>query len=160
MRLQVIHFLGIDMAPSKAQNAPRGTIRGASLQNLITFSIRSAPVPAVISQFLLHNLTTLRALQQDRRTGSDTSSSIIDIVSDNELAGAQGDVLHTPSVRPDQFWDVLEEKCKEAGGEWVDICDRIWSFGPRHTGGCLLLDCRKDTTTISCVTLYCHSGYR
>jgi ribosome assembly protein 1 len=77
----------------------------------------------------------------------------IDVVSESELASAQGDVLHTPSVRADQFWSALEQKCKETGGEWVDICDRIWSFGPRHAGGCVLVDCRKDTTPLSCVAL-------
>lgn len=141
-----------DMAPSKTPNAARGTIKGASTQNLVTFSIRSAPVPDVILQFLLHNITTLRALQQDGHTDRDTSGSSdgsIDIVSDSELVGVQGDVLHTPSVRADQFWNALEEKCNEAGGEWVNISDRIWSFGPRHAGSCILIDYRKDTTPSS-----------
>ncbi|KAG2152996.1 P-loop containing nucleoside triphosphate hydrolase protein [Suillus bovinus] len=138
-----------DMAPSKTPNAARGTIKGASTQNLVTFSIRSAPVPDVILQFLLHNLTTLRTLQRDGQTDKDTSSSIIDTVSESELVGVQGDVLHTPSVRADQFWNALEEKCNDAGGEWVNICDRIWSFGPHHAGGCILIDYRKDATTLS-----------
>jgi len=125
---------------------------GASLQNLVTFSIRSVPIPDIILQFLLHNLTTLKTLQQDRQTDR---VSGIDIVSESELA-AEGNVLHTPSVRADHFWDALEEKCKEAGGEWKDICNRIWSFGPRHAGGCVLVDCRKDTTPLSCVVLPCH----
>lgn len=138
-----------DMAPSKTPNAARGTIKGASTQNLVTFSIRSAPVPDVILQFLLHNLTTLRALRQDGHTDRDTSGSSIDIVSESELVGVQGDVLHTPSVRADQFWNALEEKCNEAGGEWVNISDRIWSFGPRHAGSCVLIDYRKDATPLS-----------
>ncbi|KAG2033690.1 P-loop containing nucleoside triphosphate hydrolase protein [Suillus americanus] len=138
-----------DMAPSKTPNAVRGTIKGASTQNLVTFSIRAAPVPDIILQFLLHNLTTLRALQQDGHTDRDTAGSSIDIVSESELAGIQGDVLHTPSVRADQFWNALEEKCNEAGGEWVNISDRIWSFGPRHAGSCILIDYRKDTTPLS-----------
>ncbi|KAG2359651.1 P-loop containing nucleoside triphosphate hydrolase protein [Suillus spraguei] len=138
-----------DMAPSKTPNAARGTIKGASMQNLVTFSIRSAPVPDVILQFLLHNLTTLRALQQDGHTDRDTFGSSIDIVSESELVRVQGDVLHTPSVRADQFWNALEEKCNEAGEEWVNISDRIWSFGPRHAGSCVLIDYRKDTTPLS-----------
>jgi ribosome assembly protein 1 len=138
-----------DMAPSKTPNAARGTIKSASTQNLVTFSIRSAPVPDVILQFLLHNLTTLRALQQDGHTDKNTPGSSIDIVSESELVGVQDDVLHTPSVRADQFWNALEEKCNEAGGEWVNISDKIWSFGPRHAGSCILIDYRKDTTPLS-----------
>ncbi|KAG1749306.1 P-loop containing nucleoside triphosphate hydrolase protein [Suillus lakei] len=138
-----------DMAPSKTPNAARGTIKGVSSQNLVTFSIRSAPVPDVILQFLLHNLATLRTLQQDSQIDRDTSGSSIDIISENELVGVQGDVLHTPNVRADQFWNALEGKCNEAGGEWVNICNRIWSFGPRHAGGCVLIDYRKDTTPLS-----------
>lgn len=154
MHRLVTHLLRIDMAPSKIPNAARGTIKGASTQNLVTFSIRSAPVPGIILQFLLHNLTTLRALQRDGQTSRDTSSNSIDIVSESELVGVQGDVLHTPSVRADQFWNALEEKCNEAGGEWVDICDKIWSFGPHHAGGCILIDYRKDMTPLSCVALW------
>lgn len=138
-----------DMAPPKTPNATRGTIKGASTQNLVTFSIRSAPVPDVILQFLLHNLTTLRALQQDGQINGDASGSSMDIVSESELVSVQGDVLYTPSVRADQFWNALEDKCNEAGGEWVNIIDRIWSFGPRHAGGCVLIDYRKDTTPLS-----------
>jgi ribosome assembly protein 1 len=138
-----------DMAPPRTPNAVRGTIKGASTQNLVTFSIRSAPVPDVILQFLLHNLTTLRALQQDGQTDRDKSGSSIDIVSESELVGVQGDVLYTPGVRADQFWNALEDKCNEAGGEWVNVSDRIWSFGPRHAGGCVLIDYRKDTTPLS-----------
>lgn len=146
------------MAPPKTPNATRGTIKGASTQNLVTFSIRSAPVPDVILQFLLHNITTLRALQQDGQINGDAPSSSMDIVSESELVGVQGDVLYTPSVRADQFWDALEDKCNEAGGEWVNVIDRIWSFGPRHAGGCVLIDCRKDTTPLSCVTLWFLAG--
>lgn len=138
-----------DMASPKTPNAIRGTIKGASTQNLVTFSIRSAPVPDVILQFLLHNITTLRALQQDGQINGDAPGSSMDIVSESELVGVQGDVLYTPSVRADQFWDALEDKCNEAGGEWVNVIDRIWSFGPRHAGGCVLIDCRKDTTPLS-----------
>jgi ribosome assembly protein 1 len=31
----------------------------------------------------------------------------------------------------------------------VNISDKIWSFGPRHAGSCILIDYRKDTTTLS-----------
>ncbi|KAF9236515.1 P-loop containing nucleoside triphosphate hydrolase protein [Melanogaster broomeanus] len=126
-----------DMAHPKTPNAVRGTIKGASPHNLVTFTLRSAPLPEGILLFIQRNITTLRALLQERNA------------SDQGRHEMQGDVLHTPSVTPEQFWDAFEENCKEAGGEWSDIVDRIWAFGPQSAGGCLLIDARKDAAPLS-----------
>ncbi|KAF9219249.1 P-loop containing nucleoside triphosphate hydrolase protein [Gyrodon lividus] len=139
-----------DMAAPKTSNAVRGTIKGASSHNLVTFTLRSAPLPDGMLLFIQQNITALRALLQERRSNDrglcDGSSNA---VIEGERLEVQGDLLHTPSVRPEQFWHVLEEKCKEAGGEWSDVVDRIWAFGPQSAGGCLLIDARKDVVPLS-----------
>ncbi|KAF7768579.1 hypothetical protein Agabi119p4_7822 [Agaricus bisporus var. burnettii] len=57
--------------------------------------------------------------------------------------------MRNPSVKPEQFWDALQDKCKEVGGEWEGITDKVWAFGPQRAGGCLLIDARKPKTLTS-----------
>ncbi|EIW81293.1 P-loop containing nucleoside triphosphate hydrolase protein [Coniophora puteana RWD-64-598 SS2] len=147
-----------DMAPPKTPGAPRGTIRGAASQNLVSFTIRAAPLPQVILDFILQNLTTLRQLQQQSKSdgkpdGETEHEPDVDAPSveaaEVKAQGLAGDVLFTPSVKPAQFWSALEEKCKAAGGEWSDVAKRIWAFGPQGAGGCILVDARKEGAPLS-----------
>jgi ribosome assembly protein 1 len=58
----------------------------------------------------------------------------------------QGDVVRragSSSVRPEQFWDKFGEVCKSVGGEWAGLEEKVWAFGPRGEGGCLLVDARE-----------------
>lgn len=136
------------MAPPKTPHAARGTIKCASSQNIVSLTIRAVPLPDIILQFILQNLTTLRTLLQNRNSTSlDTSDS--GNIPAMGHSGMQGDVLHTPSVKPEQFWSALTEKCNEAGGEWSGIVDRIWAFGPGGAGGCVLIDARKEEASMS-----------
>lgn len=138
-----------DMPPPKSPNVTRGTVKGASSQNLVSFTIRAAPLPHTIHQFILQNLAVLRVLLQERRAAD--GNTLGEIVSPIEggRTGMQDDIFYSPSVKPERFWDVLEDKCKEAGGEWSGIADRIWAFGPHGTGGCILIDARKNVIPIS-----------
>ncbi|KAH0832197.1 hypothetical protein J3R83DRAFT_13116 [Lanmaoa asiatica] len=139
-----------DMAPPKTPGAARGTMKGGSSQNIVTFTLRSAPLPDSILLFIQQNLATLRLLLQERKsTDRGTSGGDSNTVIDGDHPGMQGNLVHVPSVKPEQFWVALKEKCLEAGGEWADIVDRIWAFGPHGTGDCLLIDARKDIIPIS-----------
>lgn len=138
------------MAPPKTPNAPRGTIKGSASQDLVRFTIRAVPLHKDILQFILDNIVTLKKLQQERKTGETLSEEEAEGI--EEGANIHGDVVRRPSVRPEQFWDALDETCKAARGEWEGIVDRIWSFGPQRAGGCLLIDARKAPSQ-SCVPL-------
>lgn len=130
------------MAPPKTVGYPRGTIHGASFQNLVTFTIRAVPLPDLIADFLRSNLTVIKRLVADC-TRSDRA--ILEEVKDKaEEAATTGDILHVPTVHPEQFWDALQAKCEEAGPEWAGIVDNIWALGPQGAGQCLLIDSRKD----------------
>ncbi|KAG5641547.1 hypothetical protein DXG03_004793 [Asterophora parasitica] len=139
-----------DMAPTKTTNGPRGTIHGASSSNIVQFTIRASPLPQKILDFVLQNQSILRKFQHDRRA-KDSS------VEDQEKALAEeydevdiyGDIVRKPSVTPEQFWEALNKVCKEAGGEWGDVSEMIWAFGPQKAGGCLLIDARKGGTPFS-----------
>lgn len=132
-----------EMAPPKTPNAPRGTVKGTAYQNLIKFTIRAAPLPEDITHFILDNVANLQQLHHERRMGHPLSRADGSDIDDDE-GGVRGDVIRKPSVRLDEFWDVLAETCEAAGGEWKGVTERIWSFGPQRAGGCLLIDARKN----------------
>ncbi|KAF8558377.1 P-loop containing nucleoside triphosphate hydrolase protein [Imleria badia] len=149
-RIHICYQVPPDMAPPKTPNAVRGTMKGASSQNIVTFTLRSVPLPNNILLFIQQNLATLRSLLQERKsTDRGTSDADSNAIVDGDRPEVQGNLVHVPSVKPEQFWVALKDKCTEAGGEWVDIIDRIWAFGPQGAGGCLLIDARKDAIPTS-----------
>lgn len=139
----------LEMAPTKTPGASRGTIKGSSSLNIVQFTVRAAPIPSVILDYILENISILKKLQQDHKakeTGQDREEIE---AQEEESEDHHGDVVRKPTVTPDRFWTVLEEKCKEAGGEWEAVADKIWAFGPQKAGGCLLVDDRKPRTAVS-----------
>jgi ribosome assembly protein 1 len=130
------------MAPPKTPGYPRGTVHGASFQNLVTFTIRAVPIPDIIVDFLRNNLAVIKRLIADStRTDGTTSEEVED---EAEKAAATGDILCVPTVHPGQFWNALQATCEEAGSEWAGIVGDIWALGPHGAGECLLIDSRKD----------------
>lgn len=135
------------MAPTKTPGAPRGTIKGASTQNIVSFVIRASPIPASLLEFILDNVATLKKLQHDRKLGQE--GEIEEAEEEESVVDKYGDVVRKPSVKPEQFWDVFRNKCKEVGGEWEGIVEKVWAFGPQRAGGCLLIDARKPKALVS-----------
>lgn len=124
------------MAPNKVPNEPRGTIHGQSSQQVVSFTIRARPLPDVVLDFILDNLSIIKALQRkvsytQAHQGETQEFDKVDYLS------------RKPSVNPEHFWEAFSEKCKEAGSEWEELVDRTWSFGPQNAGGCILVDARK-----------------
>ncbi|KAJ7134421.1 P-loop containing nucleoside triphosphate hydrolase protein [Mycena epipterygia] len=138
---------GIDMAPPRTPNATRGTIHGSSSQNIVTFAIRASPLPRLILDFILQNLVTLKILQHERK-GGDVAVDDAEM-DDEDGSNIDGNIVRKPSVKPEQFWDALRAKCQEVGGEWTDIAERIWAFGPQNAGGCVLVDARNSNSGYS-----------
>lgn len=126
----------------------RGVVNGASSQNLVKFSIRASPLPESLLDFVLDNVSVLKKLQLERESKENdpnfsTTADDMDL-DDGDRMDTYGDIARKPTVKADQFWSALEEQCKKAGGEWENIVDRIWAFGPQRAGGCILIDARKD----------------
>ena len=134
--------ISTDMAPPKTPGYPRGTVHGASFQNLVTFTIRAVPLPDVIADFLRSNLVVIKRLLANWTRSDSTPSE--EVEDEAEKAATTGDILRVPTVHPGQFWNALQAKCDEAGPEWVGIVDNIWALGPQGAGECLLIDSRKD----------------
>ncbi|KAL1748353.1 P-loop containing nucleoside triphosphate hydrolase protein [Schizophyllum fasciatum] len=136
-----------DMAPPKTANAPRGTIRGTSVHEVVSFTIRAAPLPKPILDFVLDNVSVIKKMDFKAEAGGpqegDASASAeLELEAEVDV---QGEVARKATVRPEQFWDALKEVCTKAGGEWAGMPDRVWAFGPQRAGGCVLVDTRPDS---------------
>lgn len=130
------------MAPVKTPGRPRGTILGSVQAGLVTFTIRAAPLPESITNFLIANLPTLKKLQRDRRLGNAKSIPENDSVDDIRPEGVDASL----EVTVEEFWGRLEGLCTEAGKEWVGVAEQVWAFGPRRIGPNLLIDRTTDST--------------
>ena len=64
-------------------------------------------------------------------------------VDGDEDYDVQGEYIKKPTIKAEQFWPLLHETCKKVGGEWADVADKIWAFGPQRMGTCLLIDARS-----------------
>ncbi|KAG6903265.1 hypothetical protein C0995_000160 [Termitomyces sp. Mi166 len=137
-----------DMVPTKTPNAPRGTIHGVSSSNIIKFTIRASPLPQAILDFVLRNVSILKKLQHERRAKYSGATQDKELEDEQEVDN-YGDVIRKPTVAPEQYWEALRKVCEETGGEWADVTERIWAFGPQKAGGCLLIDNRKSGTPFS-----------
>jgi ribosome assembly protein 1 len=136
--------ISVDMPPPKTPGYPRGTVHGASFQNLVTFTLRAVPLPDVIADFLRSNLTVIKRLVVDSTRSENVTPE--EVEDEAEKAATSCDILRVPTVHPGQFWDVLQAKCEQAGPEWAGIVDNIWALGPQGAGECLLIDSRKVPT--------------
>jgi len=141
------------MAPPKTPNAPRGTIHGASAHNVVNFTIRAAPLPESITSFLQSNVSILRKLHREGGFSAQKKASKLPAEGGDDLQepddAIDGEVVRKATVKLDEFWPALEKICKEAGGQWADVADRIWAFGPQHVGPNLLIDAIGSSATSS-----------
>lgn len=144
------------MAPPKSGNVKRGTMHGASALGLVKFTIRAAPLPKEIWEFLSDNLALLRRMQQERKSREEGKIADSDIPFDGdgtdddaEEVDLQGEIIKRPTVKLEDFWKVLEDLCLKVGGEWADLAHRLWAFGPNRAGTCALIDSRSTSNSNS-----------
>jgi hypothetical protein len=110
------------MAPPK-YSSKRGLVNGSSTQGLVKFSIRAAPLPKSLLEFILDNISILKRLQRERRNAlgglaEDEDQDKEDDAIIERSYDDSGETFRKPTVRPEQFWTALEEVCKKAGGDW------------------------------------------
>ncbi|KAI0086587.1 translation elongation factor 2 [Irpex rosettiformis] len=137
-----------DLPPPKSGNAKRGTMQAASALNLVKCTIRAVPLPNDIWDFLRDNLALLRHMQQERKSRQEIDESAVDVqnlddVEDDEV-DLQGEVVKKPKIKLGDFWEVFRDACVKAGGEWADITEKLWAFGPQRAGTCILVDSRVE----------------
>ena len=122
------------MAPPKTKDASRGTVLGTVLSGLVDFTLRAAPLPSAITDFLLSHTSSMANMlsQREHDVEEDERSDARDAVEGTQERGR--------TLTSEQFWAELESLLHNIGGEWTGAADRVWGFGPRRMGANLLLD--------------------
>jgi ribosome assembly protein 1 len=142
------------MAPPKTPQAPRGTISGSSSHSVVRFTIRAIPLPNTVTSFLQANISIIKRLQKDAQNQQglrddhtrQNGNGAAEEEDDEEAAIADGDVVHKPTVRLEDFWTTLDKLLTAAGNDWKGVADRIWTFGPKRVGPNILIDRTTSTT--------------
>jgi len=143
---------GSQMTPPKTTGASRGTVHGSSAHGVVKFTLRASPMPESLMTFLQDNLSVIRKLSGQRKQKGETTEALTVAQKDDELdegVDLHGDVIRKPTTRPDNFWTSLEGVCNQLGGEWRNLADEIWAFGPHSAGGCILVDARAGDAVSS-----------
>ncbi|KZP01342.1 P-loop containing nucleoside triphosphate hydrolase protein [Calocera viscosa TUFC12733] len=131
-----------DMVAAKSQDLPRGTVKGTSAQGLVTFVVRAVPLPGAVISFLQSNIAVLRdiqgrgGIQHLAPHGVAEAEGVLSMEEDIVADEAEG----SATVRPEDFWTKLEELFTAAGPDWTNTSQRIWAFGPKRVGSCILVD--------------------
>ncbi|KAG8886635.1 Cytoplasmic GTPase/eEF2-like protein (ribosomal biogenesis) [Tulasnella sp. 331] len=133
---------GLDMAPPKTKDSPRGTVHGSISQSLVTFTIRAVPLPQTVADFLLSNVSILKRLHREGHAQSRKGGKVHAVPTEEYLTEntANDEIARQATVRPEEFFEALDKLSKDAGGQWVDIADNVWAFGPHHVGPNVLVD--------------------
>ncbi|GFU33526.1 elongation factor-like GTPase 1 [Nephila pilipes] len=93
---------------------------------LSSVKIKAKPLPTEITKLLEKNTSLLKILDQVYYARNN---------------GESGDILtHETIVALDELKKSLDKLFKEAGNDWKDAINQIWSFGPRRCGPNILLN--------------------
>jgi hypothetical protein len=117
------------MHSSRSTLEARGRFAGSSVASLVNVTIRAALLPQKVVEFLQSHASTIANLMVEG--GGDEARM-------EGVPNASEGNVHI--VGPKEFWIKLDELLKAAGGEWQDVADSIWAFGPKRVGPNLLID--------------------
>jgi len=113
-----------------------GTIEIKTPDKASTIRIKAAPLPEAVTSLLENNSALIKAYDK-----------LIAKVKGKESSQDPGTSTHLPqsaiatTAAIKELREKLDNAFKEAGEEWKDALDQIWSFGPRRCGSNVLL-CR------------------
>ena len=134
------------MPPPKISGAPRGTVLASAGNGVLSVTVRCVPLPPLLAEFLRDNAGVVRRLLSSSGTNASPSSTdqiekeagdADEAIDEEEMQS--GDAVRRPTVRPEAFWDALDEVCKKSGGEWAGVDAKVWAAA----GECFLVDRRE-----------------
>lgn len=133
-----------EMKPPADKELGRGAVVATTSSKQVALSIRVRPLPPQVTDFLLKNSQSIKALYTDRKAATEEHESDEDdeqgkIEVDADLAG--GVTLSIDDLKAQLKQQLESGKGREV---WKNQVDNIVSFGPRRTGPNLLLDATKD----------------
>jgi ribosome assembly protein 1 len=140
-----------EMASPKNPDLGRGGVLSVSASKQLTVRLRVMPMPSAVTDFLTHQVGTIKRLQAEKRmaaeTKSDAEPAVVDSAQQVDAAGevGEGNVLSLKEFR-DELDKVFNEEVKEDKELWKNVVDRITAFGPRRVGPNILVDATAVNT--------------
>jgi ribosome assembly protein 1 len=119
------------MMASRSTLDARGRFAGSSVASLVSVTIRAALLPPKVVAFLHAHASTIADLMVEREAREEETRI-------EGVPNASEGNVHV--VGPKEFWTKLDALLKQSGGEWQDVADSIWAFGPKRVGPNLLID--------------------
>lgn len=138
----------VEMAPPKDKDLPRGTVIGVTTSKQITVRLRVRPLPLEVTHFLDKNAGAVRRLYSERkaeeasRKGNDAPAE--DSLDHDGIGEAVA--MESGLLSRQEFKKHLQSAFNESKTDrdtWMDVVERIASFGPRRTGPNILVDATK-----------------
>ncbi|KAF3384658.1 Ribosome assembly protein 1 [Penicillium rolfsii] len=140
-----------EMTPPKNPDLGRGGVLSVSASKQLTVRLRVMPMPSAVTDFLTHQVGTIKRLQAEKRMVAETKSDAATAGADSgpqaDAAGevGEGNVLTLKEFR-DELARVFNEEVKEDKELWKNVVDRITAFGPRRVGPNILVDATAVNT--------------
>lgn len=129
------------MPPLKDVNLPRGTVVAVTPSKQISVRIRTRPLPAAVTDFLIKNSTSIKTLYATRRGAEKLESGeAAGAVSEEErLSQAKLKLMEIEEIKQGlkKAFDTAPSKERDV---WAGVIDNIVAFGPRRIGPNLLID--------------------
>ncbi|KAI5807147.1 P-loop containing nucleoside triphosphate hydrolase protein [Geopyxis carbonaria] len=125
-----------EMAPPKDANLPRGTVVAVTPSKQTTVRIRTRPLPAAVTQFLIQNSGSIKQLYSTKQGTEEPAGEL------NEEEKLQ--LAKTKLMSMDEIRKGLEKAFKKAPSRerevWAGVLDKLTAFGPRRIGPNILID--------------------
>lgn len=140
-----------EMAPSKNDSLPRGSVIGVTTSRLVTVRLRVIPLSAATTEFLEKNERTIRRFYSNNRSEKsgleprETQEADLNI---NNSQDSLNEVSDLPSML--DFKKKLRGVLADDNGQFeksAEVVDQIMAFGPRRVGPNLLIDVTKLRTS-------------
>jgi len=136
-----------EMEPPKNKDLPRGTALAVTTSKSITLRLRTRPLPANVTEFLIKNGASIRKVYAEKKASEE--GQVLPSEAAEEAADLGNEVHERGAMSIQDFRSQLQatldavETDKES---WVDIIPKISAFGPRRVGPNLFIDATKDST--------------
>lgn len=147
---------------AEEMNAPRdaalgrGRVVGVTTSKQVTVSIRVAPLPAPVTEFLVKHTGAVKRLYSERKAAEEEQKTGGEGDGESEGRGDEGEEVGEQEIEAEdtaadagqnlsmtEFKKQLGEAFAEAKGEkeeWKDAVEKITAFGPRRVGPNVLID--------------------
>lgn len=145
-----------EMNPPRDKDLSRGTVIGVTTSKQVTIRLRVRPLPAAVTEFLLHNVGAIKRLYAEKRAEEegeralDTAQDMPhDPTSEHDRLEEVGVVETGKTLTFEEFKEQLKGAFAEAKGEkevWADVLEKIAAFGSRRVGPNVLVDNTPEDT--------------